>query len=77
MQGTDNEVIDLDDEEEIDDVEKEDKTNKQVIDLETPKKLAATAESSSSAAEDSAAGATKRSLEEGETSESKKAKGDE
>jgi hypothetical protein len=59
-------VIDLDDEEEIDDVEKEDKA-KEVIDLETPKKAAAAATAGESA---------KRSLEEGESSQTKKAKAD-
>jgi len=57
-----NEVIDLDDEEEIDDVEKDDK-NAEVIDLGTPKKA--------DNAEDKSA---KRVLEDAQESEKKKAK---
>lgn len=53
-------MIDLDDEEEIDDVEKE------VIDLETPKK-----------ADKSEDKPGKRTLEDGDASESKKTKKDE
>jgi hypothetical protein len=79
FQAADNEVIDLDDEEEIDDVEKEDKT-KEVIDLETPKKTAAAAAEKGDSIE--ASGSKKRSLEMeegeegGEANKSKKTKGE-
>ena len=76
FQSGDNEVIDLDDEEEIDDVEKDDK-NKAAIDAGIPKKSAAAAnEKAVDASEPS--GSSKRSLDEegGDESQSKKAKTD-